>query len=329
METLQYIGGILSPEIIQTTISGYTNALIRKMETGKTLTDKGKLYTPSTIRTYKMFYDNLLNFEEKYQTKFELNQINYKFGKEFQLFLIRQNLTKNSISTILSKFKAVMKLAFMDGLSYWNGSGLKTPTERTSRTYFTLSELNRLRQTNLTDSEKRVLDTFVIQCFTGLRYSTLRKFLKNPFSYIHETEGKLYLDIVADKTDEQSVVPIGETVTSILSKYPSGKIKISTEWYYSRTMKTITQKAGISQDIVVRRTIGGTMQETFESKYKKISSHTARITFITLLKQTDISDKKISAMTGQTESQMNHYNRSEKFDMVKDLIGHGFFDVVI
>ena len=316
-------------EIEITSISAFTDALIKKMKSGKVLTDKGVIYKDSSVRQYKMFYDHLTNFETMHGRQFQFREIDYRFGEEFQIYLTGKDLTLNSISNILKKFKAVMALAFRKGLSYWNGSGLKTPTEITTEVALSVEEIRKLRATPLTISEGQILESFIIQCFTGLRYDVLCKFLKNPFAYIKEHEGNPYIDIISDKTKEQSVIPLGDTVMNIITA-KGGVFKIFSEEHVNRTIKIIAKKAELDKNIVNRRTVNGKMAETFVPKWQKLKSHSARRTFATLISKTKIPNNQITAMTGHTtEKQLKLYMRSGKIDLIIPALGNDFFSTEI
>lgn len=316
-------------ELNITSISAFTEHFINQMKSGKVLTDKGVVYKDSSIRQYKMFYDYLQVFEKLHEKKFEFTEINYKFGKAFQVYLTDQDLTLNSISNILKKFKAIMSMAFREGLAFWNGSGLKTPTEITTEVTLSIDEIKKLRSTQLNQSDSQILEIFVIQCFTGLRYDVLCKFLKSPFNYIQENSGKSYIDIVSDKTGEPSVIPLHVNVQKIIAAR-EGKFKIYSEQHINRAIKLIAEKAELDKEIVNRRTESGKTLETFVPKWQKIKSHTARRTFATILSKTDIPNNQIMAMTGHTtEKQLKLYMRSGKLSLIQPALTHDFFNTEI
>lgn len=313
-------------EIEITAISQFTAIFIEKMKARAVLTDKGEIYKPSSVRQYKMFLDHLRGFEKQHDKVFEFREINHKFAKEFQIYLTQENLTLNSISNVLKKFKAIMAMAFRENLSFWPGSGLKTPTELTTEIALSIPEIKKLRLLDLTINHRQILDSFVIQCFTGLRYDVLCKFLRNPLIYIQEYEGSNYIDIISDKTKEQSVIPLGDTVMKII-RDRGGKFKIYSERHQNREIKVIAKMAEFEKDIVNRRTVGGKTLETIVPRWKKVKTHTARRTFATLLSKTEISSNQIKAMTGHTtEKQLNIYMRSGKIDQIIPALGNQFFN---
>ena len=101
------------------TVSEYTEHLIRLMESGVKLTEKGKVYDESTIRTYRAFLRYFNEFQQLHSAKFTFAEMNYRTAEAFKGFLNEKNLTKNSVSAYTKKLKAVLKEAFRDGLSLW------------------------------------------------------------------------------------------------------------------------------------------------------------------------------------------------------------------
>lgn len=308
-------------------VSEYTDATMTKMENGLILTDKGSKYSDSTIRLYKSFLKYFEMFEGQIGKNILFSDLSHNLGSVFGSFLAEQNLTKNSISAILKKFKSILNFAFRDGISAWNGAGLKTPTEKTPKIYLTLAEIKTMKDSKMTFGQKQVMDVFIVQCFTGFRYDTLIKFLRSPLAYVKEHEGESYIDIISDKTNEQSVVPLGSTVIEVIKKYNGGMPTYSEE-YINRTIKNIAKNSGIVGMIPTRITRGGQMIEELVPKYSQISTHTARRTFVSLLKQEkDVQDKEIMAMTGhKSEKQLSEYNRSSKFEIVLPILGNKFFN---
>lgn len=311
-----------------TYFSDFVKDHIAQLAFGQVLTKNKSRYSDATIRGYKNFSDWWTKFEQDMGRPLEFSHIMPKTVQKFELFLLENQLTKNSVSLILSKLKACLKTAFLEGIHYWNGSGISTPKEITTKIYLTLDNLKTLTnsETQITKGEQRVLDVFICQCFLGLRYSTLQKFLSSPFNYIKTLDGMMYLDIVSDKTNEQSVVPIGQVVQDLITKY-SGSMPMFTEIHLNKVIKDIARKRGLTNNIAVRKTIGGEMSETFSPIYKEISSHTARRTFITLATQFGIAGEQVMAMSGHaSEKQMKIYVRSSNFEKISSIIGHEFFN---
>ncbi|WP_294203097.1 phage integrase SAM-like domain-containing protein [uncultured Chryseobacterium sp.] len=318
----------------------FLNHYIKKAESGKILTKKGKKFSESTLRGYEMlkkWYGEFIIFMEKENPENEdvnfdlpIYQINYSFGENFYVYLVNEtNLTKNSIAIIIDKFKAIMNYAFKKGVAYWNGAGLIAPTEKSTQTYLSKEEINNLRIDTLTPSENKILDIQIIQSFTGLRISTLKKFLSSPTAYIKEYDGHSYIDIIEKKTEQQSTVPFGNIVADILRKH-GGSIIVPSEQYINRVLKSIAQKAGLENSIVDRKTIKGETIERLIPKSQKISTHTNRRTLISLMTEAKFHSSEIMPISGHsTEKQMLNYVKLENVTKISGILGDDFFNKII
>lgn len=319
----------------------YLNIFISKIEKGEILTEKSNVFSESTIRGYKQLKQhyqefiewlkvqdqNRENLKESRSFDFTPAQISPAFTKSFHNYLVKEtDLVKNSIGSIIKKLKSIMNYAFNDGLAIWNGSGYKVSMERSSQTYLSKVEMQKLNLEKLTKSEKRILDIILIQAFTGMRNSALQKFLKNPFAYVHEFQGNTYIRIDENKTDKESVAPLGDIVKNILKKY-NGEIKMPSQQYINRTIKVVCEKAGLTNSLVVRKTIKGKTTEELVPKYKRISTHTARRTLVTLMMEEGFQSNEIMPITGHaTEQQLNTYAKLSNVTKIKHIIGHDFFN---
>lgn len=304
----------------------FAKSVIQKMKSGKLLTDKGNIYADETIRSYVHFLDKWEAFEAAKSRKFEFQHIFPSLTLDFTVFLQGLKTSKNSQGLILSKLKSLLKMAFLDGLHFWNGSGIKTPKELTTKIYLSLAEIKKINSLQLSASDRMIVDIFLIQCFTGMRYETLLKFIQNPTAYIKEHNGHNYIDITSGKTDEQSVIPIGKIVSDILSR--TEKFHVYSEQHINRRVKELAELADINSMIVKRITIAGKQTESLVPKHTQISTHTARRTFVSLAKLSGMSDEEIMPCTGHRNSkQLNEYNRTEKIENVN--FQHNFFQISI
>lgn len=339
MEPILFQNRLLNAETV-ITAEMFIQKTIDDMKSGKILTYKMRRYSESTIRQYTMMQRNFLAFQENIRKthnlggdfKLSFAMINPEFFSQFRAFIVQYNekITLNSASQIIKKMKSIMSMAWASGLSPWNGSGIKTPTEETTQVILQLEELRKIRQTELTAHETKIVDIFISQCFTGLRYHTLCVFLRNPLAYIKEYKGSSYIDISDSKTDERSVIPLFDVVVEIITKY-GGKINPYTESHINTSIKTICQKAGITTPVVRIRTENGYQKEELVSKNTMISTHTARRTFGTFMLEHDISRNSITAMTGHTnEQQLSRYIRyNDKLERIKNIFGNPILNVKV
>lgn len=304
---------------------------ITNMESGNTLTPRdAKRYSAETIRAYTATLQHIKDFEATLGGTIQMMEIDFTFGEAFSVYLTNQGMAKNSVGLYLSKLKSVLKLAFRRRLSLWDGSGLYCPKEKTTQVALSIDEIRKLRSAQITNGQRKVVDIFIIQCFVGLRYHTLKKFLENPLPYIKEYEGQTYIDITDDKTNVKSTVPLGETVKNLLIEN-GGSFQMPTEAsYINRTIKKIAQKAGLDNLVVLRRTEGGRMVEKMSPKYTKIGSHSARRSMGTNLIKEGHNYNDARVILGHaSDKQTKDYIKVDNIDEIKHLLGDKLFDTKI
>ena len=329
MNTLQIINSEtqIIPEVSFEYFTDFATHRLKQMETGQTLTEKGVKYSYATNRIYKATIALFKEFELLLQSRIKIHEMNGRTVKAFERYLISKGLTLNSVGQYTAKIKAIGNFLFTEDI------GLKPvkhliKSEKQPQIYLSLSELQQITNCEtLTEGERRAADIFLVQCFTSLRHSTLKKFLKNPFAYIKEHEGKSFIDVIADKTGEQCVIPLSAVVAQIITKY-NGSIDVPSEVYMNSVLKTICRKAGIDNPVPVRITKGGMMTEVLVEKFHKVATNSARRTFITIIRKYIKDDNAVTKMTGHTSTaQLIHYAQSTKVDEILPYLNNEFFNI--
>lgn len=320
------LGEILMPNTSFVLFTDFVKSYIAKMETGEILTKKKVRFSPETIRQYSSALDHFTVFEQSFGVRVKIEEISHRLISAFEKHLITQGLALNSVSLYISKIKAIGNVLFMEDLAF-RPVRFSTPKEITTKVYLSLSEIKQIKEcSELTQSERRVFDIFLIQTFTGLRYSTLQEFLANPLAYIKEFNGHTYIDIISSKTGERSVIPLGRIVSEKLSEY-NLNFPVFSERYINKTLKSIGRKAGINNVIPQQITKGGGKQTKMVEKWQMITTHTARRTLVSLGKQGGLDDRSLMGITGhKSEKQLNEYNRTQELEQVLPIIGHQFFN---
>ena len=302
---------------------------IRKLSNGIILTENKVRFSESTLRQYCCAVSHLTNFEKALGERIETLKINKNYLLAFEQYLVGLNLTLNSISLYQSKVKAMANYLVGEDIVKVNFRTIKTPKEVSSQTYLTINELKKLREAKITKGQEKVLDAFIIGCMTGFRNHVLRKFLLKPLDYIREEDGYTFIEIVDSKTNIESIVPLGDTVKKLISKH-GYSIKMGEPQYTNRTLKKICKKAGLNNNVVVRKTVGGVMTEVLQPKWKTIGNHNSRRTLISLMRSNNFANNDIQKISGHsTEAQMLKYDKSGNYSKIKSMLGNKFFDIDI
>lgn len=325
--TTIYKTELSNPEINFEYFTDFARNYIVKLESGEVLTKKKVRFSADTIRQYKVSIDHFENFEEKFDSRIRIHEINKKLLEAFEKYLYNTGLLFNSVYLYISKIKALGNLLFDEEITH-RPVRFSTPKKLTTQIYLTQQELRQMKECkDLTESEKQVLDIFRIQCSTGFRYSTLKDFLEQPYTFMKQHGDNYYIDIISKKTSEQSVVPLSRTVFEVLNEYKF-KLPSFSEEYFNRALKNVGKKAGIDNPIAVQLTKNKHTETVVKPKWMLLRSHCGRRTFLTIAKGYIQDNNALMSMSGHTtERQMSNYIRSEKIDRIANIFDNEFFKI--
>lgn len=147
--------------------------------------------------------------------------------------------------------------------------------------YITKEELHRLEKLNLKGYDKKVRDAFLIGCYTGLRFSDIVSLRNTDIS-----DG--WLEKKMQKTGFMVQIPIRELF--------GGKMVAMIE-KYSGNIETLTKSLGLNSTVnrKLREILDGLDVDA------KITFHSSRHTFATLLGQQGIDITAIQKLLGHTK----------------------------
>jgi integrase len=165
---------------------------------------------------------------------------------------------------------------FNNNLSF-KGKRFVTVREKADTIYLTRSELESMISLDLSDKPKleRVRDSFIIGCYTGLRFSDFSTF--DP-SKIQDN----FIEITQTKTGDPVVIPIHHHVDNIIKKY-NGKLprSISNQKMNDYIKDIASHVPELKTEVEIKFTKAGERNsETFQ-KWQLVTTHTARRSFAT------------------------------------------------
>lgn len=163
---------------------------------------------------------------------------------------------------------------------------LKAKNERPMKTYLTAGEVEAFGRAWVdNDRERTVRDGFYVSCKTGLRHSDLVKL--SPANFTPKEGGGYYLNYVSRKTKVQSTVVCSEATKerAYWIRYHGVDVSLS---YYNDMVRELAHRADISEEVAVFRA----GRELSGPKWRFLSSHSARVSFCTILADygTDVLD---------------------------------------
>ena len=129
---------------------------------------------------------------------------------------------------------------------------------------------------NFSFDEDSIRDVFLLCCYSGLRLGDALNI--NP-SNIDEN-GRLR--IKTSKTGFTVVIPKSDVLNAILKKYKN-QIPYYSSVVFNRKIKEICRKAGIIQEVFIKKSSKGRQLTVKLKKYELVSSHTGRRSFAVCL----------------------------------------------
>lgn len=257
-------------------------------------------------------YKNIKNLLESFQTEtgynLTFNSINAKFHAEFTHYCMEtKGHVNNTYGRNLGLFKTFMHWALDSANGYTYNDEFKK-FKKKERVVTPQIALKREDLEKLMNHEfelkhlERVRDVFVFACVTGLRFGELSLVKKS--SVFEDT---LYLKEEKGAEKDARTIPLNDLAMFLLRKY-NYKLPLITNQRQNEYVKDVFEKVGYTWDVEKEVTKGKEVQRETMPFYKRVSTHTARRTFITMLKRDGKSDKLISKITGHRDLKtLNQY----------------------
>ena len=131
--------------------------------------------------------------------------------------------------------------------------------------------------------------------------------------------------MLTKKTKAKVCIPITKYVKEIFIKYNDILPKACCIQYFNKAIKDICKKVGMTELITFEREIAGEIVTTSIPKYKLITSHTARRTFITNMINNNVQETKIMGCTGHKSREcLSRYNQMTLQENARSLAGNGY-----
>ena len=265
------------------------------------LTEKKNDYTEdansqTTIKRYEYNKKLLIDFQENRNKKIHFNQINKSFYNQFVNFCVSEK--KHSANTVrrnVGLFKTFLYWALENGYTYKTDfQKFKAPkAQQTDEVALTLQQVQEMFEYDFSDNDRleKVRDLFVFGCSTGMRYSNYSKIEKK------DIENGI-IKVRDEKNNYKTLkIPLNDFSIYVLKKYHYQLPKISNQ-RFNDYVKEVFTVMGYDENIKKTVKIGKDIIEQINPLYERISSHTARRSFITIMKNKKIPDKVIMSYTG-------------------------------
>ncbi len=266
----------------------------------------------STIRRYEYNKTLLEGFQTKSGYALRFNTINKKFYNTFIHYCVEEKEhSANTLSRNIGLFKTFMFWAMANKYTYNDEfkKFIKVKRFATDEIALTLDDVENIYNYDLKENKKliRVRDLFVFGCSSGMRYSNYstvrKKDIVNGFIKVMDQK---------DKSKSLSI-PLNRYSNEILEKYDYQLPQISNQ-KFNDYIKDLFEEMEYKDLIKKTMKYGNEIVETESPFYKRVSSHTARRSFITIMKNKNVPDKIIMSYTGHKSLEIfnNYYRPNEE-----------------
>jgi len=275
----------------------------------------------STIKRYVYNKTLLEEFQKANKSPLHFNKINDEFYNSYINFCItKKEHSANTLRRNVGLLKTFLNWALENGHTFKaDFRKFKSPKAQiTDEIALTMDQVKEVYEFDLSEYKKleKVRDLFIFGCSTGLRISNYSKVNKNDIEdgYIKVTDAK--------NNEKQLKIPLNDFSLEILEKYAYKLPSISTQ-KFNEYIKDVFAEIGYTNTVKKTTRIGKDVVEVIQPFYERISSHTARRSFITIMKNKKIPDKVIMEFTGHRSLEVfNKYykpNESDKKDFMLDV----------
>ena len=249
--------------------------------------DQRNQVSAARIKRYRTTYNHLQNFELFRKKRInELEDIDMKFFIDFENYLVdKKRLSWNTVAqqkTVLKTFMAyAQKLNLHNNADYQH---VKAGEKKTEIIALSSEELNAIKQLELTETRLiNARDLFLFQTYTGQRYGDVKNLRKE------DIKGN-YWHLHVAKSEERNKIPLTLGAKEILKKYGNSLRTISNQ-KMNEYLKELGELAGIDEPVNKFKWVGTKKINNYVPKWKVLTTHVARKTFITesLIRDLDVS----------------------------------------
>lgn len=275
----------------------------------------GKSISNSTLKRYKCNLNLLLEFQRDYKVKITLGKFDEKvFNKLLKYCTEEKKHSANTIHRNIGLLKTFLGWALNKKYTYNNDfiNFKKPPKFRTDEIALNYQQVEEIYNHDFSKNKRleRVRDLFVLGCVTGLRFGNYSRITKD------DIDGDFIRVIDMKSKSKNLAIPLNSISRSILEKYDY-ELPFLSNQKMNEYIKEVFKELKFTDEIKKTMKYGDELVEKKSEFYKRISSHTARRSFITIMKNKRVPDKVIMSYTGHTSLEVfNAYYRPSEEDKV-------------
>ncbi|WP_445432316.1 tyrosine-type recombinase/integrase [Chryseobacterium indoltheticum] len=275
----------------------------------------GNSISNSTLKRYKCNKNLLEDFESNCKVKITLGKFDDKLYNKFLKYCIEEK--KHSANTLhrnVGLLKTFLLWALNKKYTYNNNFiTFKKPAKfTTDEIALNYEQVELIYNYDFSNNKRleRVRDLFVFGCTTGMRfgnYSTISR---------SDVDGNFIRVIDLKSKSKNLAIPLNSISKSILEKYDYNLPSITNQ-KMNEYIKEVFKKLEFTDEIKKTMKYGDELVDHKAEFWTRISSHTARRSFITIMKNKRVPDKVIMSYTGHTSLEVfNAYYRPSEDDKI-------------
>jgi integrase len=257
---------------------------------------------PQTLSIYQSTINKIASYEQETKKVLTFDDLGEAFYKGFVKHLYDSGSSMNYAKGIFAKFKTFLIKAENRGFhSDKMYREVKPKSSPVTKVVLNFDQLEVLSSLSLDARLSKTRDLFLIGAYTGLRFSD---FTRIKPENMQNRDGKLFIEITAQKTAQKIVIPCHPILEPILAKYKH-KITFFRLPVFNREIREVGRIAGFDESVILTKSIGGKITESIVPFYSRMTSHVARRSFATnyYLKYPELINN-IMKITGHTTEQM-------------------------
>ena len=264
--------------------------------------------TKSTIDRYGYNKDLLESFSEHTKYKLKFKTINKEFYNKFIKYCVEvKKHSANTLSRNIGLLKTFLYWSVQNKFTYHEEFKEFKNIKRfaTDEVALTKTQIDELFNFDLTENDRlrKVRDLFIFGAATSLRFENFINVNKRDIY-----DGFINVIDVKDNTKTLSI-PINHYSKTVLEKYDY-VLPIISNQNFNKYIKELFKLMKYNDIIKKTMKYGNEIVETESFLHERISSHTARRSFITIMKNNSVPDKIIMSYTGHKSLEVfNNYYR--------------------
>jgi len=267
----------------------------------------------ATTVIYRTCLKRFIGFSRKSAIPLDFERIDFNFEAKFRMYLIKDcGYSNNTISKTIKTLKTFLN--YCSDREYNTKFTYKRfkASEKPGEVYvLTLKELMHLYKFEFNNEKlEKARDMFCFSCFTGLRYGDVASMRSEQIS-----EG--YIIKIAQKTKQRMMIPLNPQAKEILERYKTypTPIPIIDSQKMNKYLKEIGQIVQLTSPVLKIYNSGGIYKEEYVPKWKVLTFHLGRKTFITNSLVLGLSETETKRISGhkKDESFQRYVNLADSF----------------